>query len=944
MADNKNPGDAHEADLFNHFEREYKNPSASPVGEDANIDRAQAATRNGPLGSSDLRSAETAAANNTKGAKADASVADQENAAADRYRDLYRQHRQQSKENRAKGGKRGLFIGLGAGGGLLSVVAGFSFLLPLKLPAIMDNIIDIAGHRIEHVVERRVERILFRYILQGSRAALANGTGVATGNPIGDLFANIHESHFEDRLKNGKYKLSFEPGPNKTVRLVQDGKALGDVRTPDDIVKILERSANGESLTRADIRRIVHSEVPFYRFYKRIQLADWIRNKYNVKYFGAREKQPAQTDEEYQKQVIEERLSANEQVATENLEKTITCIASAGDDCGTDVKNPAAEEFKNEATKALTDNDARSKLAGEVVEKGVKTVAEEVGKKGAGVLASRISVVLLTTLGVGASIPFVGEIDMAARAVHGLGQAVDNGKLQQLHAEAVGRASAVVAIGAASMADGTKAGIPPIAAVGAAASQFDNAETSLAYNVANYGEARGEDIGPLEKVQENTPPGAFTSFAIGAFDTVGKVLRIPFEAWYYTVSQVFDLASEPLGDLTAWVVKNIPGINTLMDQIVPYMNQIFEGLMKLVGMYIDPLAVGAAFYSYVMQGFLVIFNDYGKELGMMKLSADQRTAMDSDIRSERIADLQDTPLTERLFSLSNSDSLASALLAGVPSTGISNPIGTLAGMGLNLVGRAPSNLASITSTKAYAAGITVEDVFGKDAYGATESQLDADVDPALFEHDVACPANDPNKLNTCSIDKSLMKPISCAFVQCPELSGQPAVDTTDISVSGNVQELAAKILALSPSKIRFDAADEGTDGAKQDLIRASHGTQTHCGATHVSLDPALLNLIYNLAQKYSFLITAMVSDHTEGNGCTAGFHPRGKAVDIDLVDGNNAITDETRNFYRQFAIDASALMTSGGRIGQSSCLGTLPLKNNVKQFDDTCTHIHLDVP
>src|SRR6476469_7005176 len=126
--DEKNIGQTHSNDLFNnpgHPKTDSQDADNSETNGGGSNPSADSASGNGAL---------AAAENNVKPPKTPGKniAQDEGGAKMPSSEELYKR----SAENRKAGGKRGVFIGVGAGGGLISVIAGFAFMLPFKLPGI----------------------------------------------------------------------------------------------------------------------------------------------------------------------------------------------------------------------------------------------------------------------------------------------------------------------------------------------------------------------------------------------------------------------------------------------------------------------------------------------------------------------------------------------------------------------------------------------------------------------------------------------------------------------------------------------------------------------------------------------------------------------------------------------------------------------------------------
>ena len=789
-----NPGQRHSDDLFDHLEREFNNPTVSSIGEDAAIDRARAATRD------ELADAEAGAATQA-GTRQDGSLADRERMPNDyNYKPRMGQARNQTKQEiknaklRSQSSnrrRRGIFIGLGAGGGLLSVVAGFTALLPLKLPGIMDTLVNDAGKRIEQVVERRAEKVLLTYILRGSSVALKNGAVIVTGNPIGDLFANIRTSRFEKELYD-KYGLEFEPGPNKSVKIKMRGATLGDFADLNRLEQYLNRDGLTNKEFKKAVKIIVKNEIPAWRFWKRAKFVNWLRLKYHIPRWGAREQQEGEKDEDYKKSIAKDHASLSNNASIQNMEDFIDCVAEDGD-CGDADKVGQGDQMTEEARKALDD------AAEETAEK----VSKEGAQKGFSIM-SKLAINKLLVTGAGVAIPYVGWIDLAARLMHGLGNVVSDDVLQKKHAEYIKRSTAVLGASYAGYADQTKAGDLPAGAVGMFASNFDGWEASASYGIIQASAVGGPVVGtmldPMQRAQESVDLPAFADVVKTMFGTVGWVGRAPLEAWYYTVSQLFDLAGDLLGDAIGWIVEHTPA-KSIVAQLQPVMESIFEGLMKLFGMYVDPFTIGDELAMLIHQGFLGAFNDKGKEDGMRKLSESQGLQVDAGIRQEHIAALQDMSLFDRLFNVHNTDSLAAHLVTTMPSD-TRSPVGSLTSATARMVANTPYQLARATSGTAIAATPTQtsESLFGLNIYGGLPSDLSADLDNSVMQAEVKCPENSDNNFNHCIVDRSVVESMNCVFIKCADMKLEASTDTASTMFAADLQPLYGPDAPAAPPK------------------------------------------------------------------------------------------------------------------------------------------------
>lgn len=171
---------------------------------------------------------------------------------------------------------------------------------------------------------------------------------------------------------------------------------------------------------------------------------------------------------------------------------------------------------------------------------------------------------------------------------------------------------------------------------------------------------------------------------------------------------------------------------------------------------------------------------------------------------------------------------------------------------------------------------------------------------------------------------------------CSELgfeSNTPA-DNVGSLPSGNAQELAQQIL---------DSGRITGDGRYIAQIQAVAGGDNSC-----NINPTILGLLLALSEEYTIYITSLNRFCTgvlTASG-TASYHYReggGHAVDIGIVNGQSS-TGATPNDVALIQ-DALPLMPSGSGVGQSNCRSTpLTLPSGIREFSDSCNHIHLEVP
>ena len=157
-------------------------------------------------------------------------------------------------------------------------------------------------------------------------------------------------------------------------------------------------------------------------------------------------------------------------------------------------------------------------------------------------------------------------------------------------------------------------------------------------------------------------------------------------------------------------------------------------------------------------------------------------------------------------------------------------------------------------------------------------------------------------------------------------------------VSGTDQELAKKI--LDSGKVTFT----GDQNAKAQITAYANGNSS----CHINSN--VLKLLASLSQKHSFGIYSLVRNEPTGAICTGTglAHHNGGSIDFDPINGVK-ITPSTANDPKVlgFLRDAVSILPSGSGIGQaaSGCRtpGILNLPSGIIEFDDACTHIHIQV-
>lgn len=705
--------------------------------------------------------------------------------------DLYRR----SKENRAKGGKRGIFIGLGAGGGLLSVVAGFSFLLPFKLIGIMDGVIDHTGQRVENMIENRAEKFMVQYFMRGSLAAVGKGDFINTGNPIGDIFANIRTSNFEKTIYQ-KYGWKFERGSDGILRL-----RLGDQDIPfkssEEFAKYLDRDDLDTKEIRKVMRLMVKQEIPAWRFFKRAKFLKWLRLKYDIPRFGARKQEAGESEADYEKAVEQTVVNEISTAEIDNVTDVVKCISSGGDDC-TGVDGDTSDiETEGGGDKAGGGQELE-KNAQEAVQETVDAVGSKDTEKLTQTLVQRLVGKIIGQAGADA-VPYFGQIDFLVRMLHTIQSGTKNSSLQKMHSSYMKRLYVVFFATMAGMADQTKAGDMSLGATGMLADQYTGMEGSQSWNMIQSGQPNGKGLSAMEKIGENLE----TPDWLKTLATVSQYALFPVTLWYNTISKGIDL----LGGLTSDILGKIPGVDAAKAAIGKVVSTLLVDMLTFIGMGINPQATGELRHLYTYSGGVAAFDDNCKDMGCRKLTHAQAVAVDNSIKQERQTELADESFTDRIFNLDNSDSLISTVVAALPMPSQNDPLGSIAFASAGMVGHAPTDLANIITPSADAADTAIpEDIAGSTPYGGT----DQDTGATFTLNTSNCPTTtDGSTFNTCMIDKNVAESINCSVAQCDDLN------VTDDGTSGSTFDTFADLGAplpapATPEQVRALATAEQT--------------------------------------------------------------------------------------------------------------------------------------
>jgi len=451
-------------------------------------------------------------------------------------------------------------------------------------------------------------------------------------------------------------------------------------------------------------------------------------------------------------------------------------------------------------------------------------------------------------------------------------------------------------------------------------------------------------------------------------------------------------------DIVSGVLK-FTGLQTIMNDLVSGLlsalhlqNVIGAGVNQLTKYFFGPILTGAEsggkWFDAMQAGADVTANSTAQsQLGGIPLTPTQVQAWNAKTQDEEIAKTQGIHgVWYKIASLDSANSLVGRLLAWSPSSldqvptkfaglvgGLFSPQ-TMFGAGKYLGSvLIPGNHLAFADAPAY------QSPFGNVTWGypvndpylnmsadeldqrcqpgsASRAQIDSDyqADLANYNKNPYDPVNNPGgnmmtKTDPCMLEDTAINDMGALFDNSDDggISGASTgtVPTTAPISSGvtsaDTQQLAQQILTLgAQGKISFDGSY-----VQQDLQAASQGQVGSAGAP---LSASLLQAIIAATNGHTIGISALESNgvgHCNGKSialCPAEPHYNGDAVDINLVDGQHI---NGRDAASQSIITAMlTVLPNGSRFGQQECGPSPTLPSGITQFDDSCDHLHTDVP
>ena len=151
--------------------------------------------------------------------------------------------------------------------------------------------------------------------------------------------------------------------------------------------------------------------------------------------------------------------------------------------------------------------------------------------------------------------------------------------------------------------------------------------------------------------------------------------------------------------------------------------------------------------------------------------------------------------------------------------------------------------------------------------------------------------------------------------------------------SGTAQELAQQVV---------DSPNFSSDARYTKQIQDVADGKSDC-----NVNPTILSLLVTILKDYKITVSSLNRRCTgvmagAGSGSKHFIDGGGHAVDISIVDGT-ASTGGTAN-DKKLINSIKGQLPSGSGIGQKQCRSGVSLPSGIREFTDTCNHIHIDVP
>lgn len=456
-----------------------------------------------------------------------------------------------------------------------------------------------------------------------------------------------------------------------------------------------------------------------------------------------------------------------------------------------------------------------------------------------------------------------------------------------------------------------------------------------------------------------------------------------------------------IGTVLSNVLEKVPAFRDAMGSLV----NTIVGWM--VGAPVSAFPSGAQTGNYLNYGARLAANAQAVTSGGGALSQTQVAQLDQDENQQLQQQFTSNSFADRVFNPYTNGSLLNRLATNI-NPSITTSVTSVASNITGIFGSLTRSLSSLVSSPSYAAGsVNLEQVYGFPEYGFSEAELDNSATSDPYQNsvnaanllDAQCTDKNGNPVTTCGFitkaaqcfgvnivgtknsdgsnewdaqvgndpnnnpdlyggsypagcnsddsdwltirffifDTETMKSLGCYEGDddsCNEIfNGATSSSTSNTTaINGTAQSLASQILA-NPN-INLTCYSQSV---KQDVEDASNGQP---GTSGKPISAAILSLIATVGVGHKVCITAIESGG-QGHASNSA-HYTGDAVDFGSLDGT-AITGRNAPALTIMRI-AEDILPSGSAFGQSQCGATPSLPTGWTTFQDTCNHLHVQVP
>ncbi len=690
--------------------------------------------------------------------------------------------------------RRRKLLASGGVGGISGLIIAMMLITPVyRVPALMSELLHGASKEVDHVVEKRAERMLVLYLIGKAGGNPTNY--VITGSPVSSLWKTFRSRQVEKKIAE-QTGITFQK-VGDVVHVFHDGKDLGNGATAEKAMAIIDR---GTIESRKDFKVILKLVVNFHRasvesrsFKKRFLKG----GRYGTPAEDPVEKAAAQSGKEGAEKAAEkevESLTAQQiDVGTAGtvgeIGDALTCVL---DDTGCDTFKENSPDAEVQTQTTQTTDGAVQEVTTAVEEGAADAEKEVVKNREKSFFATLLEKILAKVIPAAAAetavkaIPFIGWVDLAASLQHAIGNFFANDLAHAIPVQLKENAYGAIFSSWLGYGDQTRAGKTPLPMLAALSDQVGDINGAATWK---YQEGKGTNAGiPVNPKVGSSTYSEAGNLINGVYNNLGVRLTVrgPLELWYYTIGKLLKLIGTGAVDGIGFIFNHLGiGFSGVLEDIFgkdwqkSFGEFAVKAVMYLFGIAIDPLARGAQLFNILFTGGSVAMNYHCHfYLGCKALTQRQGVIINLQLQQQDDEDLALTPLRDRLFSLNEPRSLTSTLVRAAPtSMKPGNLIASLFGQ----VTKLPSSILSAFSPKLRAAELDdVSELTWVQQYGAEEDDLNRDVAPALRSQAVdtpECPKTDPAKeFNDCQADISVMASLSCMQGgPCPEFQ-DPADD------------------------------------------------------------------------------------------------------------------------------------------------------------------------